>query len=102
MVADLRQFFLHAAEALCKTQPLFHFKKLLFGALDAVAHALPRDALLLCNLRQRKVFVIIAFHDLALLFGEHVAVKIQQERDAQILCHSSLRFRAFSILNALL
>lgn len=100
MVADLRQFFLHAAEALCR-QPFFHFKKLLFGALDAVAHALrvmpsPLQSPL------RKVFVIIAFHDLTLLFGEHVAVKIQQERDAQILLSIVRSVSGVSISSALL
>ena len=50
MVADLRQFFLHAAEALCKTQPFFHFKKLLFGALDAEKQkSLEKDILALLN-----------------------------------------------------
>ena len=36
VVADLRLFFLHAAEALLQ-DPAAFFKKLLFGALDAVA-----------------------------------------------------------------
>ena len=51
-VTDEAQGVLHSLEALGKPQALFHFQQLLLGALDAVAHALACDVLVLGNFSQ--------------------------------------------------
>jgi hypothetical protein len=65
------------------------------GTDDAVAHALPRNADMLGNLGQGKVFIIIEVEQLTLFFGQYLAVEIEKQAHFKrfVLHVSTLLFR---------
>ena len=54
---DFFQSLLQGLELLSQTQATLHLKQLVLRPLDGIAHALAGNALILCDLRKRKVLV---------------------------------------------
>ena len=69
-----------------QTELVLHLVEGVLRTLDTVAHTLSGDARVLCDLGERKVFIIIQVEQLALLLGQGFAVKVEQQAHFKRCC----------------
>ena len=81
-ISDLGELLLHFVKAADDAGLVLQLVHGGLGADDHVPHALPGDAAVFGNLRQRQVLVVVEVKQLALPFGEDVTVKIEQHGHA--------------------